>query len=167
MKKEVLRKEICSCNISTILTRAEAEARNHGSQRIEISHLLVALLSCDNSHAVTILEGLGKIPANIIAELKIYLKAYAGSKKSPAKLHFSYRSFHVFDFAKDEAVREGRGYIFSHHLLLGILHEVQGNAAKTLRRLEISEQNVRRKYKEISTVSPEGPHTATRADCAK
>ena len=156
MKKEdVIRKEFCTCNIQDITRRAEIEARAGNVGRIEISHLLIALLMCENSHAGTILISLGVDPLLVIKDLRKYLKKHNGSKKSPADINFSYQAHHVFDFAKGEAIREGKGYIFSHHLLFAILHIGRGNAAKTLAGYGITEDSVRNKYKEIVEISKE------------
>ena len=155
MKKEVIRKEFCTCNIQDIIRRAEAEARAGNVGRIEISHLLIALLLCENSHAGTILSSLGVKPFLIIEDLRKQLEKTAQLEKLQKKLHFSYQAHHVFDFAKDEAIREGKGYIFSHHLLFAILHASQGNAAKTLARHGLNESVVRVKYKEIVEISRE------------
>ncbi len=157
MKKDAVRKEFCTCNLQDIINRAEAEARMCGSHRIEISHLLIALLLCEGSHAGAILSELGVKPFLVIEDLRKHLKGNGKQKKTTGNLHFSYQSAHVFDFAKDEAIKEGKGYMYSHHLLFAIIHGSRGNAAKTLAAHGLSESTIRAKYKELLSISKESP----------
>src|SRR5512141_2731426 len=62
---------------------------------------------------------------------------------------FSKRARRVLTFAQEEAVRLNHNYIGTEHLLLGLIREDEGLAAKVLRDLGVEQARVRQVVEEI------------------
>jgi hypothetical protein len=70
------------------------------------------------------------------------------------------RAQRALSAAQDEALQLGHNYLGTEHLLLGLTTEKQGVAAKTLRALDISAEDVRGRIREIVGAgrgAPSGP----------
>jgi ATP-dependent Clp protease ATP-binding subunit ClpC len=62
---------------------------------------------------------------------------------------FTYRARRVVDLAQEEAKMLNHNYIGTEHILLGLIHEGEGVAAKALESLSISLESVREQVQEI------------------
>src|SRR5919204_1556482 len=62
---------------------------------------------------------------------------------------FTKRARRVLTFAQEEAQRLNHNYIGTEHILLGLIREEEGLAAKVLRELGVDQERVRQVIKEI------------------
>jgi ATP-dependent Clp protease ATP-binding subunit ClpC len=132
-----------------VMLHAEDWAIRLRSPHISPEHILLGLLEEEDTLAVKILEHLGVNIHNMKAELEVYLKSQmpahppAGSPTltSPAK--------QVLIRAADEAKSMGDNYIDTTHLLLGLLKEKQGLAAKILAKYNVRYEDVRKRLYEL------------------
>ena len=80
---------------------------------------------------------------------------------------FTDRSRRVLVLAQEDARNFGHGYIGTEHLLLGLIHEEDGVAAKALRAVGITFDEVRDKLRDVSgpqvNPSPSSPQFTLRA----
>jgi ATP-dependent Clp protease ATP-binding subunit ClpC len=73
---------------------------------------------------------------------------------------FTDRARRVVVLAQEEARLLNHNYVGTEHILLGLIHESQGVAAKALESLGISLEAVRAQVEEIIRPGPERPHRA-------
>ena len=123
-----------------LLAEEEAKRLNHGYVGTE--HLLLGLLR----------EGQG-VAARALAEVGVNIKKVQnevekiigrGEHKVDGKLGFTPRSKKVLNLALDEARRLGHNYIGTEHILLGLIREGEGVAARVLKELGADLEGVRR-----------------------
>ncbi len=119
-----------------VIQLAHEEARRSGFDSIETEHILLAFIKEDHKFRMLVLERLGITPESIQAEvLKIsrptpdraitgYIPSLSDSKK-------------VLTFAAEESKRLGHDYVGTWHLLLGLLHDDAGIAARVLTNLGV------------------------------
>jgi ATP-dependent Clp protease ATP-binding subunit ClpC len=155
MNSEIIRKECCTMNLRRILDLAEAKAKELNSKHIHVSHILFAIVAFESCHAVRLLKELGcdtealqKKLGEVLSRMQESEGSSNASDTSEAKCTF--RTCHVIGLATDEAVRERKGFVYSHHMLLGILAGGQGAAFDLLTESGISGALVRDKYAEFT-----------------
>jgi ATP-dependent Clp protease ATP-binding subunit ClpA len=70
---------------------------------------------------------------------------------------FTDRARRVLVLAREEARLLGHGFIGTEHILLGLIHEGEGVAAKALDQLDISLEDVRERVEETNGLSGTAP----------
>jgi len=122
------------------LVLAQDEARSLGHEHIGTEHLLLGLLE----------EGTG-VAARVLTDLGVTLEAArarvpaapAGGPATVGAPPFTPRAKSVLEYALREALQFGHSYIGTEHLLLGLVREDDGSAARILADLGVPTPTVR------------------------
>ncbi|PYO50314.1 MAG: hypothetical protein DMD72_02740 [Gemmatimonadetes bacterium] len=126
-----------------IKARDEAHGRNH--QYVGTEHLLLGLLAEEDTLVMDVLENLGARPVDIQTTVNHLLEDGPPSARSRiADLPYTSRARVVLDQAIGVAHEFGDGYVGTQHLLLGLVRERHGIAAKALTIAGLSEASLRR-----------------------
>jgi len=165
----------------TVLALARDEAHRLGRAKVGAAEILLALVREGQGIAAGILESLGlsldKVREALLSELGTGPRSPAPGTPPPPSpqqlpLHeerrgaydrpfdrFNDRAKRVLALAQDEAIRFNHNYMGPEHLLLGLVREGEGVAARVLNRLGIELSNVRHEVEKTigrgeSTASP-------------
>ncbi len=126
-----------------IKAREEAHRRNH--EYVGTEHLLLGLLTEDDTLVMDILENLGANPL----DLKTAVNQMVADGRPTARsripdLPYTARARVVLDQAIAVAHEFGDGYVGTQHLLLGLIRERHGVGAKALTIAGLTEASLRR-----------------------
>jgi len=132
------------------LARQEAQKFNH--DYIGTEHILLGLILDNNGIAATILRNANVDMRQIRLEVEKLVEQGPQVSVSPTKLPFTPRAKRAIDYAKEEAKSMGHPNVGTEHLLLGILFEAEGIAAKVLDHFGINAEDVRSEI--ISMANP-------------
>jgi len=124
-----------------VLALAQEEARSLGHDYIGTEHLLLGLIDEGQGVAAKVLDNLGVEPAKVRSAVELIVGR--GEHESAGEICLTPRVKKVFELAVDEARRLGHDYIGTEHLLLGLIREGNGIAARVLERLGASLDKVR------------------------
>ena len=114
-----------------VLFFSRYEASESGSLAIETEHVLLGLVREGKGLTSRIFEGASISLAGIRADIEA--RTVANAKVStPVEIPFTRETKRVLQFAAEEADALGHNYIGTEHLLLGILREERGLAARVL-----------------------------------
>ena len=122
------------------LARKEADRFNHAYVGTE--HLLLGLIKLGQGVAVNVLERMGLD----LETVRMEVEKEVGSgppQKSSGNIPYTPRVKKVLALANKEAKALNHSYVGTEHLLLGLLREGEGVAARVLRRLEVDIQRTR------------------------
>ena len=126
-----------------IKAREEAQLRNH--EHVGTEHLLLGLLSEDDTLVMDVLENLGAQGPDIQSAIDDRLvDGKPHPRGSATDLPYTPRARVVLDQAIATAHEFGDGYVGTHHLLLGLMLEKHGIAAQTLTAAGLTEPQLRR-----------------------
>lgn len=126
----------------TVLTLAGEEARNLGHKCVGTEHLLLGLLEEHGGAAVQALKALGVAPDRV-RERVIRTMGY-GVDKEDYRRPLTPRARKALELASEEALRTTHNYAAGEHILLGLLKESKGVAARVLGELGANLEGVRR-----------------------
>jgi ATP-dependent Clp protease ATP-binding subunit ClpA len=114
-----------------LVTRAQFEARSRNHAHIGTEHLLLAMLnSHDNNMGARVLGALGVQPELVLARVDELVEI--GPERTIKRVPFTPRAKKALDLALREAMKLGHNYIGTEHVLLGLLCETEGMAARVL-----------------------------------
>jgi hypothetical protein len=119
------------------------EARAMGSDVVGSEHLLLGILRSGEHHAAQVLGELGVTLDDARAAAQPTLIDGRSHEEPPGKDGISTYARSVLEQSLREAVARGEGYIGVEHLLLALLREDVGGAARTLAELGIDPEVVR------------------------
>jgi len=122
------------------LARKEADRFNHSYVGTE--HLLLGLIKLGQGVAVNVLERMGLE----LETVRMEVEKEVGSgppQKSAGNIPYTPRVKKVLALANKEAKALNHSYVGTEHLLLGLLREGEGVAARVLKRLEVDIQRTR------------------------
>ena len=124
------------------LSRKEADQLNHNYVGTE--HLLLGLLALGQGVAINVLQKMG-LDVKVAREEVMKLSTPGETKNSggPASIPYTPRVKKVLALAGKEAKVLLHSYVGTEHLLLGLLREGEGTAAKVLQALEIDIEEAR------------------------
>lgn len=124
-----------------VIVLAQEEARNLGQNHIGTEHLLLGLIREEEGTAAQVLKSL-EID---LEEVRNKIKEIIGiSQVSPsAHIPFTPRAKKVLELALREALQLGHNYIGTEHMLLGLIREGEGMAARVLEELGAEPNAVR------------------------
>jgi ATP-dependent Clp protease ATP-binding subunit ClpC len=126
-----------------IKAREDAERRHHGSVGTE--HLLLGLLAEDDTLVSDVIETLGVQPIDLQAAVeRMITDGQTPRQISASDLPYTPRARVVLDQAIAAAHEFGDGYVGTQHLLLGIIREGHGIAARALESAGLTEPRLRR-----------------------
>ena len=117
-----------------ILAREEAERHHH--EYLGTEHILLGMLKDGGGIALTVLQKAGLSIDQIRLEVERHLPRNANSL-IVGEIPFTPKAKKVLEYAVEEARLMGHNYIGTEHLLLGLLKEKEGIAAKVLNTLGI------------------------------
>jgi len=139
-----------------VIRMAQEEARKMNYPYVATEHLLLGIINEGESVAAKVLENLG-IDSQKVRE-KILELVGPGEGPMPAEIAFTPRAKRVLELSVDEAARFGHNYVGTEHLLLGLIREGEGVAARVLVSLGADLERVRA---EITQVLSGGPIPGT------
>jgi ATP-dependent Clp protease ATP-binding subunit ClpC len=117
-----------------ILAREEAERHHH--EYLGTEHILLGMLKDGGGIAITVLQKAGLTIDQIRLEVERHLPRNANSL-IVGEIPFTPKAKKVLEYAVEEARLMGHNYIGTEHLLLGLLKEKEGIAAKVLNNLGV------------------------------
>ncbi len=122
-----------------ILAQEEAKRLNHSAVGTE--HILLGIVREGEGVASKVLESLNINPERVRAEIE---SAIGRGERTPyEEVAFTPRAKKVLELALDEARRLGHNYIGTEHLLLGLIREGEGVAARVLEAMGADLERVR------------------------
>ena len=127
-----------------------------GSDQVGSEHLLLGILRSGDHRATRVLTDLGVTIDAARAAAQPTLVDGRSYEEPPGKDGISAYARSVLEQSLREAVSRGEGYIGVEHLLLALLREDQGGAARTLAGLGIDPRVVRERL----LCMPRGPRAA-------
>jgi len=126
------------------LAQVEANRLKHGAVGTE--HLLLGLLKEGEGVAAQTLQALGLNLAAMAGEVE---RAMGTGNQEVAELGFTPRAKKVMEIAGEEARTQGVNYVATEHLLLGLIREGEGAAARILISLGADYHIVKAKVMEL------------------
>jgi len=124
-----------------LIQNAQALASKHTNPQIEPEHLLGTMLSEPEGIAGSMLKKLGVSPGVVDQEVALAIDKLP-KVKQPGDVYISQRTKALLDAAFTEAAKMKDQYVSIEHILLAILDEKNGEAAKILSRLSITRESI-------------------------
>ena len=128
------------------LAKGEAQRLNH--EYIGTEHILLGLVQEGSGVAANVLRNMGIDLKRIRAEIEKLVKG-SSTMVPMGNLPFTPRAKKVLELALEEASQLGHNYIGTEHLLLGLIKESEGIAARVLTNLGIKLEDVREEVLEF------------------
>ena len=133
------------------LARQEAQKLNH--DYIGTEHILLGLVQEGSGVAANVLRNLDIDLKKIRLELEKFVKS-GSPTMTVGQLPFTPRAKRVLELSMEEANNLNHNYIGTEHLLLGLLREHDGYAARVLMSLGVKLEDVREEVMEILGADP-------------
>jgi ATP-dependent Clp protease ATP-binding subunit ClpC len=128
---------------------AQEEAQRLGNTYIGTEHVLLGIISENENVAAKILEHFNITLTRVRQEVEAIVGR--STRTSNPNLEFTPRSKKVIELAFDEARRLNHNYLGTEHLLLGILDEGHGIAARVITNLGVKPEKLRQYIMRIVT----------------
>jgi ATP-dependent Clp protease ATP-binding subunit ClpC len=128
------------------LARQEAQRFNH--EYLGTEHILLGLVHEGSGVAANVLRQMNIDLAKIRSEVEKLVKS-GPSMVTMGQLPFTPRAKKVLELSMEEASNLGHNYIGTEHLLLGLIKENEGIAAKVLTNLNVKLEDVREEVLEF------------------
>jgi ATP-dependent Clp protease ATP-binding subunit ClpC len=126
-----------------VVVLAQDEARDLGHDYIGTEHLLLGLLRDASGTACQVLTRLQAPPDAVRKKVGEHVQARPYAEKMQGHVPFSAPAKKALELSLREALQLGHNYIGSGHLLLGLLREEQGTAARVLAELGVDLDHAR------------------------
>ncbi|MHB8276641.1 MAG: ATP-dependent Clp protease ATP-binding subunit, partial [Candidatus Humimicrobiaceae bacterium] len=130
-----------------VVVKAQDEARFLKQNYIGTEHLLLGLIDEHDGIAAKALVEMGIPLDEVRAAVKSVITE--GSSESYEHIPFTPRAKKVLELSLREALQMGHNYIGTEHILLGLLREGEGVAARVLNSLGITLENVKETVKDV------------------
>ncbi len=124
-----------------VIVLAQEEARNLRHNYIGTEHMLLGLLRESDGVAARVLGSLEVNLEEVRAEVTRIVGE--GDSESQGQIPFTPRAKKVLELALREALSLGHNYIGTEHILLGLVRESEGVAARILNDLDVDPDRVR------------------------
>ncbi|MDH7480714.1 MAG: ATP-dependent Clp protease ATP-binding subunit [Armatimonadota bacterium] len=141
---------------------AQEEASRLGENFVTTEHLLLGLVRESDSVAARILDRMGVSLNRIRAEIERQVTRGDG-RLSQDTMQLTPRAKRVIDLAYDEARQLNNNYIGTEHLLLGLIREGEGLAARVLAKLGVDLERTRREVMNLQSDDSSMATTRTRS----
>ncbi|HAR66417.1 MAG TPA: NDP-hexose 4-ketoreductase [Lentisphaeria bacterium] len=125
-----------------VLSLAKKEAKRFGHDYIGTEHLLLGLIKLGQGVAVMVLQDMNLDLESVRLEVERQ-SGTGGTTLQEGDIPFTARVKKVLSFARQEARALNYNYIGTEHILLGLLKEGEGVAARVLRNLDVDANKVR------------------------
>ncbi|MFZ3371708.1 MAG: Clp protease N-terminal domain-containing protein, partial [Desulfitobacteriaceae bacterium] len=122
-----------------VLVLAGEEAKRMGHQVVGTEHILLGLIQEGEGLAAKSLVGVGLEMEKIRAQIE---ELVGINEPFPGDVGFTPRVKRVLELANEEARRQGVTYIGTEHLLLGLIMEGEGIAARVLANLDVNPEKI-------------------------
>jgi len=126
-----------------VMQLANQEAQRFNHEYIGTEHLLLGLVAEGSGVAVHVLRNLDLDPDRIRREVEGIVQPGSGDDITMSKLPQTPRAKKVIEYAIEEARNLNHNYVGTEHLLLGLLREQEGVAARILMNLGLNLDQVR------------------------
>ncbi|MCI3923327.1 ATP-dependent protease ATP-binding subunit ClpC [Paenibacillus sp. TRM 82003] len=140
-----------------VLALAQEEAVRLGHNNIGTEHILLGLIREGDGIAAKALIGLGLGLEKIQDEVEALI---GRGQEQPTNIAYTPRAKKVIELSMDEARKLGHTYVGTEHILLGLIREGEGVAARVLNNLGVSLNKARQQVLQLlgSSESSSGGH---------
>lgn len=140
-----------------VLALAQEEAVRLGHNNIGTEHILLGLVREGEGIAAKALQALGLSPEKIQKEVETLI---GRGQDATQTIHYTPRAKKVIELSMDEARKLGHSYVGTEHILLGLIREGEGVAARVLNNLGVSLNKARQQVLQLlgSNESSSGSH---------
>ncbi|MCX5783358.1 MAG: AAA family ATPase, partial [Elusimicrobia bacterium] len=125
-----------------VIMIAQEEAKRLNHDYVGTEHILLGLVALGEGAAAQILTDLGVDFRRVRLEIEKIVGA-GDNMMLLGEIPFTPRAKKVLEYAVEEAQRMGHSYIGTEHILLGLIREEEGVAARVLENLGLKLDNVR------------------------
>ena len=132
---------------------AQEEAGRLGENVVCTEHLLLGLVRENDSVAARIVDRMGVSLGRVRSEIE--RQVGRGDGRLGQDMQLTPRSKRVIDLAYDEARQLNNNYLGTEHLLLGLIREGEGLAARVLEKLGITTERARDEVRKWHAANPE------------
>lgn len=129
-----------------VLALSQEEAVRLGHNNIGTEHILLGLISEGEGIAAKALHAIGLGPDKIREEVESLIGK--GNHVSQS-IHYTPRAKKVIELSMDEARKLGHSYVGTEHILLGLIREGEGVAARVLNNLGVSLNKARQQVLQL------------------
>jgi ATP-dependent Clp protease ATP-binding subunit ClpC len=129
-----------------VLSLAQEEAVRLGHNSIGTEHILLGLVREDEGIASKALVGLGLGLEKVQKEVEALIPKSTGQ---PLNIAYTPRAKKVIELSMDEARKLGHTYVGTEHILLGLIREGEGIAARVLNNLGVSLNKARQQVLQL------------------
>jgi ATP-dependent Clp protease ATP-binding subunit ClpC len=129
-----------------VLALAQEEAIRLGHNNVGTEHILLGLVREGEGIAAKALSVLGLGPEKIQKEVETLI---GKGKDSVQTIHYTPRAKKVIELSMDEARKLGHSYVGTEHILLGLIREGEGVAARVLNNLGVSLNKARQQVLQL------------------
>ncbi len=136
-----------------VLALSQEEAVRLGHNNIGTEHILLGLVSEGEGIAAKALQAIGLGADKIRDEVESLIGK--GSEVSQT-IHYTPRAKKVIELSMDEARKLGHSYVGTEHILLGLIREGEGVAARVLNNLGVSLNKARQQVLQLLGSSESG-----------
>ena len=129
-----------------VLALSQEEAIRLGHHNIGTEHILLGLVREGDGIAAKALKELGLE----IKKIQTEVEKLIGKGNQPMKsIHYTPRAKKVVELSQDEARKLGHSYVGTEHILLGLIREGEGVAARVLHNLDVSLNKARQQVLQL------------------
>lgn len=129
-----------------VLALAQEEAIRLGHNNVGTEHILLGLVREGEGIAAKALFGIGLNAGKIQEEVEKLIGRGQETTQSP---HYTPRAKKVIELSMDEARKLGHSYVGTEHILLGLIREGEGVAARVLSNLGVSLNKARQQVLQL------------------
>ncbi|WP_045516582.1 ATP-dependent protease ATP-binding subunit ClpC [Neobacillus niacini] len=138
-----------------VLALAQEEAIRLGHNNIGTEHILLGLVREGEGIAAKALYGLGLGSDKIQKEVESLI---GKGQEASQTIHYTPRAKKVIELSMDEARKLGHSYVGTEHILLGLIREGEGVAARVLNNLGVSLNKARQQVLQLLGSNESGGH---------
>ena len=138
-----------------VLALAQEEAIRLGHNNIGTEHILLGLVREGEGIAAKALYALGLSSEKIQKEVEDLI---GRGQDTPGSIHYTPRAKKVTELSMDEARKLGHSYVGTEHILLGLIREGEGVAARVLNNLGVSLNKARQQVLQLLGSNESGAH---------
>lgn len=129
-----------------VLALSQEEAVRLGHNNIGTEHILLGLVREGDGIAAKALQSLGLEVEKIQQEVEELIGV---GKQAMQTIHYTPRAKKVVELSQDEARKLGHSYVGTEHILLGLIREGEGVAARVLNNLGVSLNKARQQVLQL------------------
>ncbi|WP_338450496.1 ATP-dependent protease ATP-binding subunit ClpC [Niallia oryzisoli] len=138
-----------------VLALAQEEAIRLGHNNIGTEHILLGLVREGEGIAAKALYALGLSSEKIQKEVEDLI---GRGQDAAGSIHYTPRAKKVTELSMDEARKLGHSYVGTEHILLGLIREGEGVAARVLNNLGVSLNKARQQVLQLLGSNESGTH---------